>query len=101
MCRTMEWCGWTPSSFAKSPAECSCIWAEDKCGQSKNVRSNSAQTEAVNRSLQPDKQSAFLEQNDLFAFGKEALKVLHEANQDQALLQLGVGEDPRKARLWD
>ena len=70
MCRAMEWCGRTPSSFAKSPAECSCIWAEYKCGQSKNVGSDSAQTEAFNRGLQPDKQSVLLEQNDLVAFGK-------------------------------
>ena len=42
-----------------------------------------------------------MEQNDLVAFGKKALKILHEANQDQALRQLGIGENPRKSRLWD
>ena len=51
--RAMEWCGWTTSSFVKFPAECSCIWAECKCGHSKNVESDSVQTEAFNRGLQP------------------------------------------------
>ena len=101
MCRAMEWCGRNPISFARSHAECSCIWAEYKCGQSKNVGSDSAQTEAFNRGLQPDKQSVLLEQNDLVAFGKEALKIIHKANQGQALRQLGIGENPRRSRLWD
>ena len=101
MCRAMEWCGRTPSSFTKSPAECSCIWAEYKCGQSKNGGSDSAQTEAFNRGLQPDMQSVLLEQNDLVTVGKEDLKIIHKANQGQALRQLGIGENPRESQLWD
>ena len=101
MCRAMEWCGRNPSSFVKSPAECSCIWAECKCGQNKSGESDSVQTEAFNRGLQPDEQSVLLEQNDLCAFGREALKIVHKANQGQALRELNIGENPRKLWLWD
>ena len=101
MGRAMEWCGRTTSSFVKFPAECSCIWAECKCGHSKNVESDSVQTEAFNRGLQPDEQSVLLEQNDLIAFVKEALKIIHEASEDQAMRQLGIVENPRKSWLWD
>ena len=79
----MEWCGRTPSSFVKSPAECSCIFNQEA------------------RGLQPDEQRVLLKQSDLITFGKEALKITHKVNQGQALRQLGIGEDPRKSRLWD
>ena len=46
MSRAMEWCGWTTSSFEKFPADCSCSWAECRCGKSKDVRLESVQTEA-------------------------------------------------------
>ena len=72
MCRAMEWCGRTTSSFVKFPAECSCIWAECKCGHSKNAESDSVQTEAFNRGLQPDEQSVLLVQDDLVAFVKRS-----------------------------
>ena len=101
MCRGMELCGRTPSSFVMSPAECSCSWADCKCRQDKGGASDSVQTEAFNRGLQPDDQSVLLEQNDLCAFDREALKIIHKANQSQALRQLGIGENPRKPRLWD
>ena len=41
-----------------------------------------------------------LEQNDLITCGKEALKIIHKANQGQALRQLGIGHNPRKSRVW-
>ena len=49
MSRAMEWCGWTTSSFEKVPAECGCIWAECKCGKSKDVKLESVQTEVFNQ----------------------------------------------------
>ena len=51
MSRTMEWCGWTTSSFEEFPAECSCIWAECKCGHSKHVKSEIVQTEVCNQMI--------------------------------------------------
>ena len=101
MSRAMEWCGRTTSSFVKFPAECSCIWAECKCGHSKNVESDSVQTEAFNRGLQPDEQSVLLEQDDLIAFVKEALKIIHEANEGQAMRQVTIVENPRESWLRD
>ena len=38
-----------------------------------------------------------MEQNDLIAFDKEALKIIHEANEGQAMRQLDIIEDPRKS----
>ena len=49
MSRAMEWCSWTTSSFEKFPAECGCIWAECKCGKSKDVKLESVQTEVFNQ----------------------------------------------------
>ena len=49
MSGAMEWCGWTTSSCEKFPAECSYIWAEYKCGHSKDVKSESVQTEGFNQ----------------------------------------------------
>ena len=46
-------------------------------------------------------QSVLLEQSDLSAFVKEALKIIHEANEGQAMRQLGIVENPRKSWLWD
>ena len=88
MSRTMEWYGRTTSSFVRFPAECSCIWAECKCVHSNNVESGSVQTEAFNRGLQPGDQSILLEQDDLIAFVEEALKIIHEADEGQAMMQL-------------
>ena len=99
MIRTIEWCGWTTSSFVKFPADCSRIWAECRCGHSKNAESDSVRTEAFNRGLQPDEQNVLLVQNDLIAFVKEALKIIHEANKGQAMRQLGIVENPRKSWL--
>ena len=67
----------------KSPAECSCIFNQEA------------------RGLQPDEQSVLLEQNDLIAFVKEALKIIHEANEGQAMRQLIIVENPRESWLWD
>ena len=36
-----------------------------------------------------------MEQNDLIAFDKEALKIIHAANEGQAMRQLDIIEDPR------
>ncbi len=49
MSRAMEWCGWTTSSFEKFPAECRCIWAECKCGHSKDVRSEACRSRSSTR----------------------------------------------------
>ena len=46
-------------------------------------------------------QTVLLEQNDLIAFDEEALKIIHEANEGQAVRQLGIIENPRKSWLWD
>ena len=163
MSRAMEWCGWTTSSFEKFPAECRCVWAECKCGHSKDVRLESVQTEVFNQMrraqatwialdcrtltkadivppsqqhhyepeapplrsaedlwgrtrleasgsstgwwahqpLSAAEQSVLLEQNDLIAFVEEALKIIHEANEGEAIRQLGIVENPRKSWLWD
>ncbi len=92
MSRTMEWRGRTTSSFAKFPAECSCIWAECRRGHSKSAEKDSAQTEAFNRGLQPDEQSVLLVQDDLVAFVKEALKIIHETYEGQAMRQVTIVE---------
>ena len=36
-----------------------------------------------------------MEQNDLITYVKEALKIIHEANEGQAMRQLDIGENPR------
>ena len=101
MSRAMEWCGRTISSFVKFPAECSCIWAECRRGHSKSTEKDSAQTEAFNRGLQPDEQSVFLVQDDLAAMVEEALQIIHEADEGQAMRQLTIVENPRESWLWD
>ena len=94
MSRTMEWCGWTISSFVKFPAECGCIWAGCRRGHTRVPRRTS-HTEACNRGLQPDEQSVFLVQDDLAAMVKEALKIIYEADEDQTMRQLTIVENPR------
>ena len=66
-----------------------------------SFKSDSVQTEAFNRGLQPDEQSVPLEQNDLCAFGRKAPKIIHEASQGQTLRQSNIGENPRKSWLRD
>ena len=101
MSRAMRWCGWTTSSFVKFLAECCCIWAKCKFGHCRNVESASVQTEAFNRGLHPDEQSAFLVQNDLTPFGEETPNIIHEANEGQAMRQLSVVENARKSWFWE
>ena len=101
MSRAMRWCGWTTSSCVKFLAECCCIWAQCKFGHCRNVESASVQTEAFNRGLHPDEQSAFLVQNDLPTFGEETPNIIHEANEGQAMRQLSVVENARKSWFWD
>ena len=95
----MEWCGRTTSSFAKFPAECSCIWAECRREHIRNADKESAQTEASNRGLQPDEQSVLQVQGDLVAFVKEALEIIHRASEGQAMRQWTIDENPKESWL--
>ena len=70
-------------------------------GHCRNVESASVQTEAFNRGLHPDEQSAFLVQNDLTTFGEETPNIIHEANEGQAMRQLSVVENARKSWFWE
>ena len=72
-----------------------------QCVHGNNAESGSVQTEAFNRGLQPGDQSVLLEQDDLIAFVEEALKIIHEANEGQAMRQLIIVENPRESWLWD
>ncbi len=50
MNRAMDWCGWSTSSFERSPVGCRCGWRA-KCGRSSDVEIRGVQTEIFSHIL--------------------------------------------------
>ena len=83
---------------ASPPPLCS---ANDLWGKTR-LESNSSSTDWwTNQPLSAAGQSLLLEQIVFIAFVKEALEIIHEANEGQEIRQVGIIENPTESWLWN
>ncbi len=74
------------------------LWGKPRLKPSSG--SNDVQQTQDNEPLSAAERSLLLEHNDLITFVVEALEIIHEANKDAEVRQLGTAEYPRKSWLW-